>query len=92
MSKNISLHPKAYLKSKRNVQAGLISRSKILQSLEKGRKSIRDTAKETALSYECVAYHLKAMQKDRLVEKTSQTTPHVWQVTPYGQQRLSISN
>jgi predicted transcriptional regulator len=92
MTKTISLHPKAYLKSKRNVQAGLISRTKILQALEKGRKSIRDTAKETALSYKCVAYHLKVMRKDRLVEKANQTKPHVWQVTPYGQQRLSIND
>lgn len=89
MPKNVSLHPKAYLKSKRNVRAGLISRSKILQALEKGRKSTNDIAKETSLSYECVAYHLRAMRKDRLVDKVSKTKPFTWQVTPYGQQRLS---
>ena len=65
MSKTLTLHPKAYLKSKRNVKAGLVSRTKILLSLEKDRKSASNIAKEAALSYQCVAYHLKAMKKDR---------------------------
>jgi predicted transcriptional regulator len=90
MPKNVSLHPKAYLKSKRNVQAGLISRTKILQALEKGRMSTRDIARDASLSYPCVAYHLTAMRKDRLVEKISQTKPHAWQATPYGQQSLPM--
>jgi predicted transcriptional regulator len=90
MPKNVSLHPKAYLTSKRNVRAGLISRSKILQALEKGRKTASDIAKEASLSYKCVAYHIAAMRKDRLVDKASKTRPFTWQITPYGQQRLSI--
>ena len=90
MPKNVSLHPKAYLTSKRNVRAGLISRSKILQALEKGRKTASDIAKETSLSYKCVAYHITAMRKDRLVDKASKRRPFTWQITPYGQQRLSM--
>lgn len=90
MPKNVNLHPKAYLKSKRNVRAGLISRSKILQALEKGRKSASEIAKEASLSYECVAYHITAMRKDRLVDKARKTRPFTWEISPYGQQRLSM--
>jgi predicted transcriptional regulator len=88
MSRRPALHPKAYLTSRRNVKAGLVSRTKILLDLEKGRRSASDLAKETALSYECVAYHLKAMKKDRLVDKLAKTRPFTWGLTPYGQQKL----
>jgi predicted ArsR family transcriptional regulator len=88
MSKKLTLHPKAYLTSRRNVKAGLISRTKILQVLEKGRKSAGDVAKETALSYDCVAYHLKALKKDHLVDKLTKSRPFTWGLTPFGQQKL----
>ena len=88
MSKRPTLHPKAYLTSKRNVKAGLISRSKILQALEKERKSARGIATEAALSYECVTYHLKTMKKERLVDKLTKGRPFTWSLTPFGQQKL----
>jgi predicted transcriptional regulator len=90
MPKKMNLHPKAYLRSKRNVQAGLISRTKIIQMLEKGRRSTRHIAKETSLSYECVAYHLNTMRRDRLVDRSSKTKPFTWALTPFGQQRLAM--
>ena len=90
MSKTLTLHPKAYLASKRNVRAGLISRTKILLALEKGRKNAREVAKEAGLSYACVAYHLNAMRKDRLLDKLTKTRPFTWGVTPFGQQKLPI--
>jgi predicted transcriptional regulator len=89
MPNKVRLHPKAYLISKRNVRAGLISRSKILGAIENGRKSTSDIAKDASLSYDCVAYHLAAMRKDRVVDKANKTKPFAWQITPYGQQRLS---
>lgn len=88
MSKGPAFHPKAYLTSRRNVKAGLISRTKILLVLEGGRKSAGHIAKEAALSYECVAYHLKSMKKDRLVDRLSRTKPFTWELTPFGQQKL----
>jgi predicted transcriptional regulator len=89
MSKRTGLHPKAFLTSKRNVRAGLVSRSKILSGLERGHKSAPELAKETKLSYECVAYHLKAMKRDRLVERVSARKPFTWSMTRFGQQKLS---
>lgn len=89
MSKGPPLHPKAYLTSKRNVKAGLISRSKILLVLEKERKSAHAIAKEATLSYQCVTYHLKTMKKERLVDRLTKTKPFTWGLTPFGQQKLS---
>ena len=88
MAMTLTLHPKAYLTSKRNVKAGLVSRTKILLALERGQKSAGDVAKEATLSYECVAYHLKTMKKDRLVDKVTKTRPFTWGLTPFGQQKL----
>ena len=86
------LHPKAYLISKRNVKAGLVSRTKILLIVERGNKSATEIAKETSLSYECVIYHLAAMRKDHLVEKLTNSKPFKWISTPFGQQELQTSN
>jgi predicted transcriptional regulator len=88
MPKTAALHPKAYLTSKRNVKAGLVARSKILTILEGGTRKAGDVAKEAALSYECVTYHLKSMRKDRLVERLSKSKPFSWKLTQFGQQKL----
>ena len=88
MPKAPAFHPKAYLTSKRNVKAGLLSRSKILVVLERERKSASAIAKEASLSYECVTYHLKALKKERLVDKLTKTKPFTWGLTPFGQQKL----
>jgi len=88
MPKAPAFHPKAYLTSKRNVKAGLLSRTKILVVLEGERKSASAIAKEASLSYECVAYHLKTLKKERLVDKLTKTKPFTWGLTPFGQQKL----
>jgi len=88
MPKAIALHPKAYLTSKRNVTAGLIARSKILQVLEKSPRDAPQIVKEAGLTYACVTYHLKTMRKDRLVEHVSNRKPFAWGLTPFGQQKL----
>jgi predicted ArsR family transcriptional regulator len=88
MPKQQNFHPKAYLTSRRNVKKGLLSRTKILLALESGGKSATQIAKETSLSYERVGYHLTAMKKDRLVEKSTKTRPFRWNTTRFGQQKL----
>jgi predicted transcriptional regulator len=82
------LHPKAYLATKRNVKAGLVARSKILVALEKVSRSTPQIAKEAGLSYACVAYHLKSLKKERLVERVTSRKPFAWALTRFGQQRL----
>ena len=82
------LHPKAYLASKRNVKAGLLARSKILVALEQDSNGAPQIAKTTGLSYACVAYHLKALKKDHLVERVTGRRPFAWALTGFGQQKL----
>jgi predicted transcriptional regulator len=88
MSKRPTLHPKAYLTSKRNMKAGVISRSKILLGLEREQKNASAIAKESMLSYECVTYHLKTMKKERLVDRLTKEKPFTWGLTRFGQQKL----
>ena len=88
MPRRGALHPKAYLASRRNVRAGLVSRSKILLTLEKGRRSAPQIVKDAGLTYACVTYHLKAMKKERLVEQITTRKPFAWGLTPFGQQKL----
>jgi predicted transcriptional regulator len=88
MAKRGALHPKAYLASRRNVRAGLVARSKILLILEKNPRSAPQIVKEAGLSYACVAYHLKALKKERLLERVSSRKPFAWGLTPFGQQKL----
>jgi len=88
LAKGGALHPKAYLTSRRNVKAGLLSRSKIILILERDARSAPQIVKEAGLSYACVAYHLKAMKKDRLVQRVTNRKPFAWTLTPFGQQKL----
>lgn len=83
------IHPKAYLANKRNVKAGLSSRTKILLSLEKGGKRTNELCGETGLSYAQVLHHLKLMRRERIVEPKTDEKPYVWTLTKYGQQRLT---
>mgnify|MGYP001080111302 CR=1 FL=1 len=84
------IHPKAYLASKRNVKAGLRSRSKILFLLERAKTGASDISKQSGLGYACVVYHLRSMRKEHLVERSGQR-PYVWAVTKFGQQWLNGS-
>jgi predicted transcriptional regulator len=90
MPKSATLHPKAYLASRRNVKAGLVARSKILLALEKERASAPQIVKQAGLSYACVTYHLKNMKKERLVERITGRKPFAWGLTPFGQQKLPL--
>ncbi len=81
------MHPKAYLSKKRNVKAGLRARSRILFVLEEGKRRASDISKRSGLTYECVAYHLRSMSKERLIERSRQR-PYIWTLTAFGQQKL----
>lgn len=88
MAERGALHPKAYLTSRRNVKAGLVARTRILLVLENNRKSAPQIVKEAGLSYSCVTYHLRALRKDRLVDRLNKAKPFAWGLTPFGQQKL----
>lgn len=82
------IHPKAFLAKKRNVKAGLLSRTKIIRSLESGGKSVREICDASKLTYSCVTYHLRSLSRERLVSR-SKSNSRNWALTAYGQQALA---
>lgn len=81
-------HPNAFLQLKRNVKAGLVARTKILNVLETSNKSARNLCRESGLSYACVTYHLKSLRMEKLVSRVSAKRPFMWTLTNLGQQKL----
>jgi predicted transcriptional regulator len=81
------MHPNAYLKNIRNVQCGLVARTKILVLLEKQSYNASKIAKQTALSYWVVAYHLKLLKNEGTVGRKG-SRRFVWLATGLGQKRL----
>ena len=81
-------HPNAFLQLKRNVKAGLVARTKILNVLETSNKSAHDVCRESGLSYACVTYHLKSLRMEKLVSRVSTKRPFMWALTNLGQQKL----
>jgi len=81
------MHPNAYLKNIRNVRGGLVARTKILVLLEKQGFAASKLAKETALSYGVVMYHLKLLKNENTVERKG-CNRYVWLATGLGQKRL----
>jgi len=84
----VAFHPNAYLQLKRNVKAGLIARTKILNVLETGNKSARDLCRESELSYARIIYHLKSLKTEKLVSRSGTKKPFIWALTNLGQQKL----
>jgi len=84
----LPFHPNAFLQLKRNVKAGLVARTKILNVLETGNKSARDLCRESGLTYACVIYHLKSLRTEKLISRSGGKRPFRWALTNLGQQKL----
>ena len=80
-------HPKAFLTLKRNVQAGLTARSKILSVLEHKTTTTVNISRETGLSYAVVLYHLHLLEIENLLFRKGNRC-YLWELTGIGQQRL----
>lgn len=82
-----TIHPNAYLKRIRNVHSGLAVRTKILVLLERQGFNACKIAKESALSYGVVMYHLRLLKNEGTVERKGNRR-YVWLATGFGQKRL----
>lgn len=80
-------HPKAYLRHINNVKPGLISRTKLITSLESSSLTVRLLSEKTHLSYSSVFYHLRSMINEKIVKK-GKVKPYIWKLTGVGQKRL----
>jgi predicted transcriptional regulator len=72
----------------RNVSRGLESRTKIIEVMEKGKTHVRDISEKAGLSTSCVGYHLKLLQKQKVVAMTRSGRAGRWTMTKYGQEKL----
>ncbi len=72
----------------RNVSRGLASRTKIIETMEQGKKKIQEISEKTGLSDSCVGYHLKLLLKQRVVTVTPTGRVGRWSLTKYGQEKL----
>ncbi|WP_455368417.1 hypothetical protein [[Eubacterium] cellulosolvens] len=81
-------HPKAYLRSKRNVSTGLRTRTLILEVISKKPAQIKKISSETNLSYRSIAYHVKTLSKEKIIISNTMKKPLVWKLTKFGQQKL----
>ncbi len=81
-------NPRAILTKKRNVRRGIEARSQILNLLEADESTARHLADHTEMKYSKVTYHLKLLEMENSVKKTTHKRRNVWQITGFGQQRL----
>lgn len=81
------VHPKAFLSHKRNVELGLIARTRILFALEKSPAKVKEIAGASKLSYKIVLHHLHLLEVERVTIRRG-NRPYTWQLTGVGQQRL----
>jgi len=72
----------------RNVNRGLVSRSKIIDAMEKGRTRIIEISEKTGLTESCVSHHLRLLLKQRVVSAAAVGRGNRWTLTKYGQEKL----
>ncbi|TMI60933.1 winged helix-turn-helix transcriptional regulator [Candidatus Bathyarchaeota archaeon] len=72
----------------RNVSRGLVSRTKIIGIMEKGKNNIPEISEKAGLSQSCVGYHLKLLLKHRVVAVNQSGRAGRWTLTKYGQEKL----
>ena len=80
-------HPNAFLTLKRNIQPGLVARTKIISVLELRASTTRKISKNTALSYKAVLYHLHLLKTENIVDHRGKRI-YLWELTGVGQQKL----
>ncbi|PVX23061.1 MAG: hypothetical protein CW716_12995 [Candidatus Bathyarchaeum sp.] len=83
----IPYHPNAFLNLKRNIQPGLVARTKILAVLDLKPSTTRTISKKTELSYNAVIYHLHLLRNEEIVHHKGKRV-YVWMLTGLGQQKL----
>ncbi|MHA1606718.1 MAG: winged helix-turn-helix domain-containing protein [Candidatus Freyarchaeota archaeon] len=79
--------PQAVLRTKRNIQQGVSTRTKILKAIEATPKTAKQIAEETGIGYNSILRQLKTMEKEKIVTR-DENNPTCWRVTGLGQQPL----
>ena len=85
-----AFHPDAYLSQTRNVERGLISRTKVLRVLERESTIASALAEKSTLNYGVVYHHLRLLEAEKIVMRKGKAKPFYWELTGIGQQRLKM--
>ena len=83
----ITYNPNAFLSLKRNIQPGLLARTKILSVLERKVCATKTISREAELSYKTVLYHLHLLEAENILSHKGRRS-YLWQLTGVGQQKL----
>ena len=73
----------------KNVNRGLVSRTGIIESMERGKATVSDIAGASKLGRACVSYHLNLLLKQKTVRVTQAGREGHWSLTKSGQAKLS---
>ena len=84
---HVKYHPNAFLHTKKNIQPGLVARTKVLAVLESGISKTRTISKSAELGYSVVLYHLHLLETESIVRHHGKGR-YLWELTGAGQQRL----
>jgi len=82
-------HPNAYIPSIRNIESGLVARTKVLRSLEGGKSTAKEISEDAGISYGSALHHLHLLRRGKIVERATSKPPYEWKVTSFGQKRLN---
>jgi predicted transcriptional regulator len=75
----------------RNKKKGIEARSMILKTLETKSYSTKDLLKNTNLHYSALLYHLKLLEKNKLIKRKAESKKlTLWEKTGLGQQSINI--
>ena len=80
-------HPNAYVQNVKNVKAGLVARTKILNAIDKQPVSAPAISISIVMSYAGVMYHLHLLEKEETLCRKGRR-PCIWILTGLGQKRL----
>ena len=83
----VKFHPNSFLNSKKNIQLGLVARTKILAVFETQISKTTTVTKRAELGYSVVLYHLHLLETENIVRHRGKRK-YLWELTGAGQQRL----
>jgi DNA-binding transcriptional ArsR family regulator len=86
-----TINPRAYLTRIRNVRRGVVSRSRIIDSIASGSLTTQEICKKSGLSPPTVRYHLKNMYVEGLVVRRRIKGGIRWSLTGSGQKTIEES-
>lgn len=87
MERRGEVDPRAYLRYVRNVRKGIETRTKILNLLSEGPRTIDNLSKDLGLSKSTVRKHMVRLEKERIVEREGRRRAS-WKLTGYGQMAI----